>query len=147
MLYADETASLTNIDGYFNMRLRPQKSVLTKYLRYEMDKFMEFSKTTDSVEKIQYDEEKLINSYINIHQLRKYENIDRQTIAKNYVINNFQVNFLLNLLLQFLTFNFQKLENGKYISNNHPIIDSGIQGTSMWSYGNEDFEEFINNIG
>lgn len=44
MLYPDETASLTNIDGYFNMRLRAQKSVLTRYIRHEMDTIVNLSK-------------------------------------------------------------------------------------------------------
>ena len=37
MLFPDEVESLTNIDGYFNTRLRPQNSVLSKYLKKEIE--------------------------------------------------------------------------------------------------------------
>ena len=44
MLYPDETASFTNIDGYFNIKLRAQKDPLLKYIRHEMDTIVALSK-------------------------------------------------------------------------------------------------------
>ena len=44
MLYPDETASLTNIDGYFNCRFRSQKGPLKDYIRHEMDTIVKLSK-------------------------------------------------------------------------------------------------------
>jgi len=127
MLYPDEVSSLTNIDGYFNMRLRPQKSVLRKYIKEEMETFLHLSKDTLGFESKGKSKDSLKRKFIAGNHLGQYmANETADKIADEFVQAKFKIN-----------------SAGLYESNLHQVTKASLFKSAVWSYTDSHFEELV----
>ena len=91
MLFPDEVESLTNIDGYFNTRLRPQNSVLSKYLKKEIETIRKISTQEPSPPK-EIPVEKIKTNFIMRNDLAQYLGQEKALeAAEAFLSENFKV--------------------------------------------------------
>ena len=91
MLFPDEVESLTNIDGYFNTRLRPQNSVLSKYLKKEIEMIRKIS-TQEPLPPKEILVEKMKTKFIIQNDLLEYLGEEKALeAAEAFLSENFKV--------------------------------------------------------
>ena len=91
MLFPDEVESLTNIDGYFNTRLRPQNSVLSKYLKKEIETIRKIS-TQEPLPPKEIPVEKIKTNFIMRNDLAQYLGQEKALeAAEGFLSENFKV--------------------------------------------------------
>ena len=144
MLFPDEVESLTNIDGYFNTRLRPQNSVLSKYLKKEIETIRKIS-SQEPLPPKEIPVEKIKTNFIIRNDLLKYLGQEKALeaaeafLSENFeVVRKFQDDFS----------NFFKINGEKCISKYDDVIQTKLLGGgAAYSYSSKHFNDFVKLIG
>ena len=144
MLFPDEVESLTNIDGYFNTRLRPQNSVLSKYLKKEIEMISKIS-TQEPLPPKEISVDKMKTKFIMQNDLLEYLGEEKALeaaeafLSENFkVVRKFKDDFFL----------FFKINGEKCISKYADVIQTKLLGGgAAYSYSSKHFNEFVKLIG